>query len=54
MIDSLKNSETAVMTVSDFRKITGSATADYSDTQIKEIIQQLAFLAEIYFNTTNN
>lgn len=54
MIDSLTDSEAAVMTTSDFRKLTGSATANFSDTQIKEIIQQLSFLAEIYFNTTNN
>ncbi len=46
--------EASIMSVNEFRKLTGKATVDYSDAQVKEIIQQLNFLAELYFKNTKN
>lgn len=43
--------DTQIMSVGDFRKLTGKATSSLSDTQVKEIIQQLDFLAELYFKS---
>lgn len=40
--------EQQIMTVREFRSLTGDATAHFTDKQVEEIIQQLDFLAEMY------
>lgn len=37
-----------IMTVADFRKVTGKETECFSDKQVAEIIQQLDFMAELF------
>ena len=40
--------EQQVMTVKEFRSLTGKATAHFSDEKIAELIRQLDFLADMY------
>jgi hypothetical protein len=40
--------EQQIMTVKEFRSLTGKATAHFSDEQIAELIRQLDFLAGMY------
>ena len=37
-----------IISAQDFRRLTGDATAHFTDKQVEEIIQQLDFLAEMY------
>ncbi|HEY1644869.1 MAG TPA: hypothetical protein VGF75_00600 [Candidatus Saccharimonadales bacterium] len=40
--------EQLIMTIKDFRSLTGEATAHLSDDEVVESIKQLDFLAEMY------
>jgi hypothetical protein len=40
--------EQQIMTVKEFRSLTGKATAHFSDEQIAELIRQLDFIAGMY------
>ena len=40
--------EQQIMTVKEFRSLTGKATAQFNDEQIAELIRQLDFLAGMY------
>ena len=41
-----------IMTINEFRSLTGEATAHLSDDEVVESIQQLDFLAEMYVKQT--
>lgn len=42
------NNEQAIITIEEFRSLTGFASAELSDEQVVEVIRQLDIMAQIY------